>query len=164
MKRHDSMRGYFAYELHQQMEKDDRIWTLTGDLGFGMLDSLRDDFPDRFVNCGAAEFTMMGMAVGMSYEGKIPFVYSITPFLLARPYEMIRNYVDRENLPVKLVGSGRDYDYAHDGFSHQATDARAILNNFPNIEQFWPESKEEIPDIVRQMVKSDRPQFISLRR
>jgi len=100
--RHNSMRGWFAYELYKQMARDERIWLVVGDLGYKAFDYIKRDFPDRFLNCGAAEQAMMGIATGLALNGKIPFVYSITAFLLYRPFETIRNYVNHEKIPVKL--------------------------------------------------------------
>lgn len=164
MNRHESQRGYFTYALHEHMSEDKTIWVITGDLGYGALDAIRQDFPNRFINAGASEQAMMGVAVGLAAEQQKPFVYSITPFLLARPFETIRNYVDHEEAPVRLVGSGRMTDYAHDGFSHDASDAVDILKLFPNIARYFPTDKSQIPNIVDIMVKTNRPQFISLRR
>jgi len=146
------------------MQTNDRIWVISIDLGYKMWDQIRDEFPDRFLNTGAAEQAALGIAVGLSGEGKIPFVYSATSFLLCRGYETIRNYINQENYSVKLIGSGRDDDYKHDGFSHWSFDAKYILDGFSNIRQYWPETKEEIPDIVDKMVHNWRPEFISLRR
>lgn len=140
------------------------IWLVVGDLGYGVFDRIREDFPERFVNCGAAEQAMMGIAVGLAREGKIPFVYSITPFLLWRPAETIRLYINKEKTPVKLVGSGRDTEYAHDGFSHDASDAKAILGGFPNVLQEWPRTKEEVPGAVHDMIIRETPYFLSLSR
>lgn len=146
------------------MEKNPNIYLLTGDLGYKIFDIIREKYPERFINCGASEQAMIGIAVGLSYEGKIPFCYSITSFLLARPFEWIRNYLNHEGANVKLVGSGRDRDYAHDEFSHFADDAKDILSLFPNIQTYWPETKEEVAEIVSQMVTSTSPSFISLKR
>lgn len=146
------------------MEQDDRIWCLSGDLGWGMLDEIRDRFPTRFLNCGAAEQCMAGIAVGLALEGKIPFVYSITTFLLLRPLEWWRNYVNHERIPVRLIGSGADDDYKHDGITHQPHEAKQVLNLFPNIVQRWPDCKEQIPALVDLMVNVDKPQFLCLRR
>ena len=162
--RHESMRGWFAYELHALMRDDSRIWVVTGDLGFGMFDKVKRDFPERFVNVGAAEQAMVGVGVGLAIEGKIPVVYSITPFLLYRPFEAIRNYLNRDGIPVKLVGSGRNRDYGHDGFSHWAEEDRRVMQIFSGIEAFWPETKEEVPEILDLVLASSRPCYLNLRK
>ncbi len=158
------MRQDFFEELYKQMKKNKNVWFLTGDLGFGLADKIMKDFPDRAINCGAAETAMMGIAVGLALEGKIPFVYSITTFLLYRPFEIIRNYIDHEKINVKLIGSGRGRDYHIDGFSHHSDDAAYWLSGFGNILEYWPSEKEEIPIIVNQMITNDNPEFLSLKR
>jgi len=164
MKPHKSMRGYFAHALYQQMERRDNIIVLLGDLGYGMFDAIRDRYPQRVINCGAAEQAMMDMAVGLAYEGKIPVVYSITPFLIYRPFETIRTYINHENLNVKLVGSGRDKDYKHDGISHWSEDVGDFMKHFENIECCYPAKMEQMYDVVRKMFVKTRPMFISLKR
>lgn len=162
--RHESMRGWFAYELHALMREDGRIWVVTGDLGFGMFDKIKRDFPERFINVGAAEQAMMGVGVGLAIEGMIPVVYSITPFLLYRPFETIRNYVNRERIPVKLVGGGRNQDYGHDGFSHWSDEDRQVTALFGEIESCWPETKEEIPALLHEQIYHQGPTYLNLRR
>src|SRR3990167_1782069 len=161
---HDSQRGYFAYHLYLNMVENEKVWLLTGDLGFKMFDQHFEDLPGRCVNTGASEQSLFDIAVGLALEGKIPFCYSITPFLLWRPAETIRLYLNHESIPVKLVGSGRDEDYSHDGFSHNARDTRDFLKQFPNIVDLWPNKKEEIGDMVKEMVENGKPTFISLTR
>jgi transketolase len=161
---HQSQRGYFAGALYERMLKNDKLFVLVGDLGYGAFDKIRDAFPDRFVNCGASEQAMVGIACGMTYKGITPIVYSITPFLLARPYEWLRNYVNKESLPVKLVGAGRDKDYKDDGFTHYADDAMKILNTLPNIVQFYPSEKEDVVNWIDDFLNTGKPSFISLRR
>jgi transketolase len=162
--RHDSMRGWFAYELYRQMAKNERIWLLVGDLGYKAFDYIKRDFPERFTNCGASEQAMTGIATGMALNDNIPFVYSITTFLLYRPFETIRNYINHEKIPVKLIGGGRDRDYSHDGFSHWAEEDKEVLKIFSNITAKWPENKEEIPGIVDKMVKDNNPWYLNLKR
>jgi len=161
---HESMRGYFGYALYSHMLQDERIVLLVGDLGYKMFDAHFEDFPDRCINCGASEQAMLGIACGLALSGKIPVVYSITPFLLYRGFETIRNYIDHEELNVKLIGSGRDKDYAHDGFSHDASDVQPILDTFEYITQHYPQTKEEIPALLRKVLVHNEADFISLTR
>lgn len=161
---HQSIRGFFAYELHKQMKENKNIWVVTGDLGYGMFDKIKKDYPNRFINTGAAEQSMLGIVIGLALEGKIPFVYSITPFLIYRPFETIRNYIDHERIPVRLVGSGRDKDYFKDGFSHWAEENKKVMRIFKNINSVWPKTKEEIPGLVKRMVEENVPWYINLKR
>ena len=158
------MRKSFAKELHKQMQANENIFLVVGDLGFKLFDEIRKDFPDRFINCNAAEQCMMGIGVGLALSGRIPLVYSITPFLLFRAAETIRNYVDHENIPVLMCGSGRDDCYKHDGYSHAAYDASGLLNLFPNVKQYWPNTEDEINGMVEDMINKKQPSFISLKR
>lgn len=158
------MRGYFAHHLYHEMLKNRDIYLITGDLGYKMWDDIRSDFPDRFINAGASEQAMMGIAVGLALEDKIPFVYSITTFLLYRPFETIRNYINYEKIPVRLVGSGRGKDYAHDGISHWPEEEKAVMAIFKNIQSVRPVKLEEIAPLIRKMVSIQKPWYINLKR
>lgn len=164
MERYESQRGWFAYELYRQMKKDKKIILSCFDLGFGIFDQHFKDFPDRCFNLGASEQAGIGIAVGLALSDKRVFCYSITNFLIYRPFEFIRNYLDKESIPVRLVASGRGKDYLEDGITHHSEDIKDIMDCFKNITQYYPETKEEIPDMVKEMIKNNRPSFISLRR
>lgn len=134
-----SVRKTFVKLLHEEMKKNDKVVLLLGDLGYGHFDKIREEFPDRVFNPGAAEQLLLGMACGMSMEGKIPVCYSMTPFLLYRPFEVIRTFIDYEKIPVILAAAGRDKDYAAAGWSHWATDDKEHLSGFKNMIKFWPD-------------------------
>lgn len=140
------------------------IISITGDLGYGGFANIEKDFPDRFFNCQAAEFAMCGFASGLAMAGKIPFAYSIGTFLVYRPFELIRTYIDYEKIPVKLICSGRGKDYSHDGISHWMDDIKSHLDLLPNIIQFWPETEDEIPYMMREIINNKKPCFLSLKR
>jgi transketolase len=146
------------------MRRNKDVYLIFADLGYPRVEEFLKEFPDRVINTGASEQTALDIAVGLAYEGKIPFVYTITPFLL-RGFETIRTYINHENLNVKLIGAGRDDDYSKDhGFSHDAKDAREVFALFKNIVKFYPESKEELADIMRELLETKEPVFLSLRR
>jgi transketolase len=144
------------------MRENEKISLLVGDVGYGLFDDIRKEFPNRVINPGASEQLMVGMAVGMAMEDIIPVVYSITPFVLYRPFEFIRNYVNYENIPVKLVGSGRDDDYGVCGFSHYACEDRQVLSLFPNIKTFRPKDKGDID--IKEFLYNQSPSYINLSR
>lgn len=158
------MRRLFADLLYEEMKQDDRIILLTGDLGYGMWDKIRDTYSDRFLNVGSAEQLLIGSAVGLALENKIPICYSVTSFLLYRPFEFIRNYLNHEKIPVKLLGGGLNKDYGNLGFTHWSEEYEKILNLFPNICNLTPDNKEELKSKIKTYLYNDKPCFMGLKR
>ena len=158
------MRKAFAQLLHAEMATNPDIYLITGDLGYGLWDKVRDDYPDRFYNVGSSEMVMMGAAIGLAMDKKIPYVYSITPFAIYRPFEMIRNYLDHEKIPVNIIGGGRDKEYGYLGFSHWSHDDKKIMSVFDNVKSFWPENEEEMATTFNQTLTEKVPTYINLKR
>ncbi|HET8688289.1 MAG TPA: hypothetical protein VFM18_16900 [Methanosarcina sp.] len=158
------MRRTFADHLHTDMLKNDHIRVVTADLGYGVLDTIKQNLPDQFYNVGAAEQLMIGVGIGMAEEGLIPVCYSMSSFLLYRPFELLRNYVNYECIPVKLVGSGRDKDYSHDGISHWAHDDEAVLDALPNIRIFKPKTIDEFISMWPEFLYGKEPAYLNLVR
>lgn len=157
------MRKEFADMLLNEMIKNDKIIVITADIGYGILDTLRITYPERVINVGSSEMLMVGIAVGLSYEGFLPICYTISPFLLYRPFEMIRNYINYENLNIKLVGSGRDKDYIHDGITHWAEDDVSVVSNcFPNITIYKPEVLTQ--QLFHEFIEKNNPCYLNLKR
>jgi transketolase len=105
---------------------------------------------------------MMGMASGMAMDGFKPIVYSITPFILFRPFEFIRNFLNEDGLPVKIVGVGRDEDYGALGFTHFANDDGIIRDSFTNIKIYRPENEEDLD--LNNFINYEKPAYLNLRR
>ena len=158
------MRKHFSQKLHSEMSVNQDIVLLTGDLGYGLWDRIRIDYVDRFYNFGSSEQLMVGAATGMAMEGKIPVVYSITPFVLYRPFELIRNYLDHEKVPVKLIGGGRDRDYGYLGFSHWAEDDKKIMKCFENVVTLHPRTDRELDEGFDQLINNGMPTYLNLKR
>lgn len=158
-----SVRKTFVKLLHEEMKKNEDIVFVIGDLGYGHFDKIREEFPDRVYNPGAAEQLMLGMACGLALAGKIPVCYSMTPFVIYRPFEVIRTYIDHEKIPVILIGAGRDKDYASAGWSHWATDDKDHLSGFKNLKKCWPSSEELIEDFS-DILYSKEPWYINVSR
>jgi transketolase len=158
------MRNTFARLMNKEMDTNERVRLITADLGYGILDNIRIHNRDKFYNVGAAEQLMVGAAIGMSHEGLIPFCYSMSSFVLYRPFELLRNYLNHEGANVKLIGSGRDQDYEHDGISHWAHDDEAILAGLPNIKIYKPATVTELESIWDDFVAESGPAYLNLKR
>ena len=159
-----SVRKKFTELIYNEMALDDRIVLVVSDLGWKHFDQLRLTYPDRFINVGAAEQFMVGASAGMALEGKIPVAYSMTPFTLYRPFEFIRNYLERDQIPVKLVGAGRGKDYDWLGWSHWAHDDKIHLSGFKNIKKMWPEDEKELEKVFKDFIYSEKPAYMNLSR
>ena len=158
------MRRDFAKLLFNEMKSNPDIYLITGDLGYGLWDEIQNTYPDRFYNVGSSEMAMMGMAIGLAMDNKIPFVYSITPFAIYRPFEMIRNYIDHENIPVKILGGGRNEEYGYLGFSHWASEDISALSIFKNITLFKPNTQEELNNTFQFTINNNTPVYINLKK
>jgi len=158
------MRLEFAEALHKEMSLNEDIVVVVADLGYFIFDKIKNDYPDRFYNVQAAEMAAMGVAIGLALEGKKALFYSITPFLLNRPYEMIKLYLEGEGIPVKLIGSGLDDDYKKDGASHHAFNTDKFLDLMPNIVQMNSNNYANMEVCLHHLLHNGKPTFLGLRR
>ena len=98
------MRRCFGKVINEIAKKDDKVVLIVGDIGYGIFDEFRKEHPNKFFNMGICEQSLIGIAAGMALEGLKPWVYTITPFLIERPFEQIKLDIDQQNVNVCLVG------------------------------------------------------------
>ena len=154
------MRRKFGKLINELAKKDDKIVLLVGDIGYGIFDDFRKENPKRFFNLGICEQSLLGAASGMSLENLKPWVYTITPFLIERPFEQLKLDIDQQNVNVKLVGFA---DYPKLGPTHSETNAEKIMGLFKNIGPYFPKNSEETEKAVLECYKNIGPNFISLK-
>lgn len=155
------MRKEFGKTLVDLAEKDENIVLVVGDFGYKIIDEFKSKFPNRFFNFGVAEQSMVGHAAGMALEGLKPYVYTITPFLIERPFEQIKLDIDQQNVNVKLIGYA---DYPDQGPTHAEIDARWLMSKFENIKSYFPRNSEETKRALIESYEHQRPTFISLKK
>ena len=127
------MRNAYISALYEIAGRNKQIMSLNADIGAIVFDKFKTDFPDRFVNAGVAEQNMIGVAAGLASCGKIPFTYTITPFITARTYEQIKVDICLQNSNVKIVGVGAGLVYSTLGPTHHAIEDIAIMKTLPNM-------------------------------
>ena len=153
------MRKTVSRFIMEKARADDRIVVIIGDVGFGMFEDFKRRYPSRFFNVGICEQTMIGLAAGMALEGYKPYVYTITPFLIERPFEQIKLDVDQQMANVKLLGYA---EYPSDGVTHKELNARGLMNLFPHVHSFFPDSVSELERVLDETYHFDAPCFIRL--
>lgn len=156
------MRTAFFRELLDLARENDRIYLLTGDLGYSVVEPFMQAFPNRFVNVGVAEQNLTGIAVGLALSGKIVFTYSIANFPTLRCLEQVRNDVCYHNANVKIVSVGGGLAYGPLGSSHHGTEDLAILRTLPNMTVLAPADPVEAALATRAVVAWEGPCYLRL--
>ena len=154
------MRRRFGKVINELAKKDDKIVLIVGDIGYGVFDDFRKEHPEKFFNLGICEQSMISVSAGMALEGLKPWVYTITPFLIERPFEQIKLDIDQQNVNVKLVGFA---DYPTLGPSHSEMNGKTLMKLFNNISSFFPENGDETKKMTLKAYNKNGPAFMSLK-
>ena len=158
------MRAEFLHEILNIAEIDERLVFMTADLGFGVVESFAERFPERFINVGVAEQAMIASATGLAESGMVPYCYSIATFTSLRALEFTRNGPIAHGLPVKVVGVGAGMDYGFDGLTHFAIDDVSALRPYPGFLIWAPADAEEVTEDLKDIHNDPRPTYIRLLR
>jgi transketolase len=156
------MRTTFIESLCAVAERDKRVWLLTADLGYSVLERFRERFLDRYVNVGVAEQNMVGIAAGLARSGKVPFVYSIANFPTFRCLEQIRNDVCYYHANVKIVAVGGGFTYGPQGYTHHGIEDLAILRALPGMTVVAPADPVETRLATQAVAALDGPCYVRL--
>jgi len=136
--------------------KDKRYHLFICDMGFGAIDKLKEEFPERVVNCGIMEQGTVGIAAGMSMSGLIPIVYSIVNFLVYRSLEQIRNDVVLQKLNVKFISTGVNDYFKFLGPSHCCGRDDVALMKLINMKVYdsYTTSKSNFEQLVKEWMRA----------
>jgi transketolase len=137
-----AMRDSLLASLHESMKTDSDIFFVTADFGSPILDAIRADCPDRFINVGIAEQNLINVSAGLSLEGFTVFAYAIAPFITMRCFEQIRVSLallsEVRSLNVNLIGVGAGYSYVVSGPTHQCYEDLTLMRAMPNVQLLSP--------------------------
>lgn len=153
------MRNEFIKKLTELAKKDKRIVLLTADLGFSVIEEFAKEFPDRFYNVGVSEQNMVGMATALAKDGFIPFVYSIAPFVILRPYEFAKNGPVFHNVPVRFVAIGCGFEYGNLGSTHHLLEDVALVRVQPNFTYIAPVNDAQTVQALETTYQNQGPIF-----
>lgn len=159
-----AMRDVFLASLHEKMGEDDSIFFIAADFGSPVLDKIRADYPERFINVGIAEQNLINVATGLALEGFKVFAYAIAPFITMRCYEQIRVNVtilsQVRGININIIGVGAGVSYAMSGPTHHCLEDISIMNTLPNIEIFSPSDYVSAEAYVTRALYVNKPKYI----
>ena len=158
------MRNIFADKIYELSKKNNKIHVVVADISpAGSIEKFRRKYPKRFINVGVSEQVMAGISAGLALSGKKPFIYTIAAFVLYRPFEMIRDDICYQNLPVTIVGMGSGTIYSTLGCTHMTQEDISIARSVPNMQIISPCDPFELKEAIKFCSeKSKRPTYLRI--
>ena len=148
--------------LVERARFDKRIFLINVDVGFSVLETFRDEFPDRYLNVGIAEQNAIGVAAGLALSGLLPYVYSMVPFVTMRCFEQVRLDLAYMNTNVRLLGIGAGLSYGAQGATHHSIEDIAIMRALPNMTVCCPGDPIEARSLINQSFTHSGPIYFRL--
>jgi len=137
-----AMRDALIMRIWDEMRTNKRVVFVSADFGSPVLDKIRSDFPEQFVNVGIAEQNLVNVSVGLALEGYTVFLYAIAPFIPMRCYEQIRVNIallsELRPMNINLIAVGAGVSYAISGPTHQCYEDISLMRALPNFEVLSP--------------------------
>jgi len=119
-------------------------------------------YPDRIVNVGIAEQTLVGAAAGLALGGKIAVTCNAAPFLVSRANEQVKVDICYNNTNVKLFGLNAGASYGPLASTHHAIDDISVMRGFGNIQIFAPSSPLECRQVIEYALEHVGPVYIRM--
>ena len=158
-------RDGYGKALEKLAKQDKRIVVVDADLASSTRSLwFSKHAPERFFYAGISEQNAVGLAVGLALEGKKAFVSSFAIFLTGRAFEIIRQSVCYNNVPVKIVGSHAGILTGKDGPTAQATEDIAIMRCLPRMNIIVPADAVEAEHATMFLGDFEQPCYLRTNR
>jgi transketolase len=155
-----SMRERAGETAADLMDDDPRVAVVLAEISTDQFARALRSHPERAVNVGIMEQTMVGVAAGFAMEGFIPIVHTITPFLVERPLEQIKLDFGYQGLQGTFVSVGGSYDYTAEGFTHHSPADVQVMLTVPGMEVLSPGTPDELDRLFRATYADGHPTYL----
>ena len=156
------MRNVLFKEIAELIKSNERLFFLTGDTGYDLVEPIFKAAEGRAINVGVAEQNLIGIAAGLSSLGFIPICYGITNFLVQRPFEQIRNDICLHNKKILLIGTSTGFDNGALGPTHHMIDDIGAMKVLPNLNIYSPCCKSSLFQSFAEAMVHDGPSYIRI--
>jgi len=156
----DRMRVAFARTARALLDEDPRAALVLAEISEHYLTDALVRHPERAINVGIMEATMVGVAAGFALEGFHPIAHSIGPFIAERPFEQLKLDFGYQGLGGTFVAIGGSYDYSTEGGTHHAPGDVAAMLSIPGMEVLVPGHGYEVEPLLREVYANGRPTYL----
>jgi len=157
-----TMRAQMGLTIEALMDADPRLAVVLADISVGYFEQAASRHPGRILSLGIMEQTAVSLAAGLALEGFIPVVHSITPFVVERPFEQIKDDFCYQRLGGNFISTGASYDYGTDGTTHYGMGDVPILRTLPGMEIVVPGTAREFDRLFREAYADGAPTYFRL--
>ncbi len=155
-----TMRQQMGQTVCDVMEADERLVVVLAEISTDYFKQSR--YPERVMNVGIMEQTMISVGAGTAMEGFIPVMHSITPFLVERPFEQIKDDFCYQQLGGNFISTGASYDYSSEGMTHHGLGDVQILLSLPGMQILVPGTPPEFDRLFRETYDNGLPTYFRL--
>ena len=157
-----TMRDRFYATADDLVGADERIAVVLADIGVGRMPRAERAHPDRVINVGIREQLMVGVAAGLGLTGFRPIVHSYAPFVVERPFEMLKLDLGHNDVGAIVVSVGASYDAAANGRTHQTPEDVALVSALPGWRIYVPGHPAEVDQLLRAAARTDERIYLRL--
>jgi transketolase len=157
-----TMRAQMGTTIQDLMDSDPNLAVVLADISSGYFERASVAHPERVIKVGIMEQTAVSLAAGLALEGFVPVVHSITPFVIERPFEQIKDDFCYQRLGGNFISTGASYDYGTDGFTHYGMADVPILRTLPGMEIVVPGTPGEFDALFRAAYADGAPTYFRL--
>ncbi|MEA3334978.1 MAG: transketolase C-terminal domain-containing protein [Chloroflexota bacterium] len=155
------MREVFGDAMLDLVESNPKIVVLDGDLSNTTKTlAVREAFPERFYNIGLAESNMVSIGAGLADCGFLPFITSMSSFLLCNAYDQLRLNIAISSVNAKVVGSHGGITLGKDGATAMAIEDLALVGGLPTFTILVPGDPASMHAAVKAMAEWDGPVYL----
>ena len=155
------MRDVFGDAMLDVVAEYPEIIVLDGDLSNTTKTlAVREAYPDRFYNIGLAESNMVSIGAGLADCGFIPFITSMSGFLLTNGYDQLRMNIAVSGVNAKVVGSHGGITLGKDGATAMSIEDFALVGGLPTFTILVPSDPASMHAAVKAMVEWEGPVYL----
>ena len=154
------MRTQLARTATDLLEHDPNVAVVLAEISVDRFERAIAIAPDRVINVGIMEQTLVGVAAGFAMEGFHTIAHTMAPFLVERPFEQVKLDFGYQGLAGTLASVGAPYDYGTEGGTHHSPGDVGVVLTVPGTDVLVPGCAAELDRLLREAYADDRLTYL----